>query len=79
MLMACGTDGFMARAEGSCVKYPTPDARAQCEQRQRQALSDFTKQQEQNLKAQRALEKVDPSPRSLCFQRQLSGELVCPN
>jgi hypothetical protein len=79
MLMACGTDGFMARAEGACVKYPTPDARAECEQRQRQALSDFKKQQEQDHKAQRALEKDAPSPRSLCFTRQPSGELVCPN
>jgi hypothetical protein len=79
MLMACGTDGFMARAEGSCVKFPTPDARAECEQRQRQALSDFKKQQAQDLKSQRALDKEEPSNRSLCFKRQPSGEFVCPN
>lgn len=80
LLSACGTDSFFARAEGSCIKYPTPDARADCEQRLRQALIDFNKQQAQDQKAQRAAEKVAPAAAStLCFKRQISGEIVCPN
>ena len=80
LLSACGTDGFFGRAEGSCVKYPTPEARAECEKRHRQAFSDFNKQQEQDRKAQREAEKVAPEkPSGLCFKRQPSGELVCPN
>ena len=75
LLSACGTDTFLGRAEESCVKYPTPEARADCEQRHRQALSDFNKQQEQDKKAQRATEK----PNGLCFKRQSASELVCPN
>ncbi len=75
LLSACGTDTFLGRAEESCVKYPTPEARADCEQRLRQAFSDFNKQQEQDKKAQRAAEK----PNGLCFKRQSSSELVCPN
>ena len=80
LLSACGTDTFLGRAEESCVKYPTPEARANCEQRHRQALSDFNKQQEQDKKAQRAAQKEVPEkPNGLCFKRQPSGELVCPN
>ena len=74
VLSACGT------AEQACVKYPTPEARADCEQRHRQVFSDFNKQQEQDKKAQRAAEKEVPEkPNGLCFKRQTSGELVCPN
>jgi len=74
VLSACGT------AEQACVKYPTPEARADCEQRHRQAFSDFNKQQEQDKKAQRAIEKVVPEKSNdLCFKRQLTGEMVCPN
>ncbi len=80
LLSACGTDSFFARAEGSCIRYPTPDARADCEQRLRQALIDFTKQQAQDQKVQRDAEKEVPSrPSTLCFKRQVSGEIVCPN
>jgi len=80
LLSACGTEGFFGRAVESCVKYPTPEARANCEQRHRQALSDFNKQQEQDTKAQREAEKdVPQKPHGLCFKRQPSGELVCPN
>ena len=80
LLSACGTDTFLGRAEESCVKYPTPEARADCEQRLRQAFSDFNKQQEQDKKAQREAEKdVTEKPNGLCFKRQPSGELVCPN
>ena len=80
LLTACGTDTFLGRAEESCVKYPTPEARANCEQRHRQALSDFNKQQEQDKKAQREADKDAPQkPNGLCFKRQASGEFVCPN
>ena len=80
LLSACGTDGFFGRAEGSCVKYPTPEARADCEQRHRQILKDFNKQQAQDKKAHREAEKQAPEkPNGLCFKRQSTGELVCPN
>jgi len=74
VLSACGT------AEQACVKYPTPDARADCVIRQRQLMSEFKKEQEQDAKAQRAAEKDAPAkPNGLCFKRQQTGELVCPN
>ena len=80
LLSACGKDTFLGRAEESCVKYPTPEARADCEQRHRKAFSDFNKQQEQDKKAQREAEKEAlEKPNGLCFKRQTSGELVCPN
>ena len=80
LLSACGTDGFFGRAEGSCVKYPTPEARADCEQRFKQIRSDFKKRQDQDEKAQRESERDAPAkPNGLCFKRQSSGELVCPN
>lgn len=67
-------------AEQACVKYPTPESRAECVQRQRQAMSDFNKQQEQDKKAERAAQQEAPAkPYNLCFKRQPSGELVCPN
>ena len=80
LLCACGTDGFWGRAEGSCVKYPTPEARTDCETRHRQAFSDFIKQQEQDKKALREAEKeTSVKPNGLCFKRQSPSEWVCPN
>ncbi len=77
LLSACGTNTFLGRAGESCVKYPTPEARADCEQRHWQALSDFNKQQEQDKKAQREAEKEAPAKHNgLCFKRQPSGACV---
>ena len=74
VLSACGT------AEQACVKYPTPESRADCVTRQRQVMSEFKKHQEQDEKAQRALDKAVPEKSTdLCFKRQSTGELVCPN
>jgi hypothetical protein len=43
-------------------------------------MSEFKKHQEQDEKAQRALDKAVPEKSNdLCFKRQSTGELVCPN
>jgi hypothetical protein len=80
VLSACGVNDFLMKAEEVCVKYPTPDARAECERRNSRTRIEFEKQQAQDKKAQRAAEQDAPSkPNSLCFKRQPTGELVCPN
>ncbi len=79
-LCGCAAVDFLANAEGSCIKFPTPEARADCEQRQRQTQSEFKKLQAQDQKAQRASEKDVPAkPNGLCFRHQPSGQWVCPN
>lgn len=80
VLGACSIFDPLTGPEQICVKYPTPESRADCVTRQRQVMSEFKKEQEQDAKAQRAAEKDAPAkPNGLCFKRQQTGELVCPN
>ena len=47
-LCACGTDSALGRAEQSCIKYPTPTARTECEQKERADSQAFEKEIQKN-------------------------------
>ena len=80
LLISAGLSACNTNAEFACVKYPTPESRAECVQRQRQVMDDFKKQHEKEEKSQRATEKEAPvKPNNLCFKRESTGEQVCPN
>ncbi len=69
-------ENAMARIEQSCVKYPTPDARAECEKRQKETMAAFEKDQKAKKKA---AEGEGKKANDLCFTRKATGEVVCPN
>ena len=69
------------RAEQSCLKIPTPAARAECEQQAKSDRAAFDKEMKQKSDA-KALEEAgtaQPKKDGLCFKRQSTGETVCPN
>ncbi|OYU44188.1 MAG: hypothetical protein CFE44_14310 [Burkholderiales bacterium PBB4] len=93
MLSACGPRGALWQAEQSCLKYPTPGARADCEYKARDDHAAFVKESQKSqdqarAKAQAELEAQEPAEgeakrepkkkNELCFKRA-SGETVCPN
>ena len=86
--------GALGRAEQSCLKYPTPAARAECEIRVKADNAAFVKESqkiEANAKALSLSEmpaqemsaadaKSDVKKKNgLCFKREATGEMVCPN
>jgi len=83
MLSGCGSNGMLnpnAWNEESCVKYPTPDARADCVRRIKEAEAAFEKQKQADERRQRALDGGQSrKANDLCFTRQSTGEVVCPN
>ncbi len=80
LLAGCGPSSFLARAQEVCNKYPTPDARAECEQRDKQAQAAMQQQKAQDARKQQRLESDDSLPGDkLCFVRKATGERVCPN
>jgi hypothetical protein len=93
-LSACARDNALGRAEQSCLKYPTPTARAECEARAKADNAAFLKESqkiEEATKARALAEepaqeastadaKSDVKKKnSLCFKRESTGEVVCPN
>lgn len=93
-LCACGTDSMLGRAEQSCLKYPMPAARTECEGRAKADNAAFLKESQKNEAAAkaRALAEVPaqmeagPDTKSdakkksgLCFKRESTGEMICPN
>ncbi len=74
--LACAGGNALFRVEQSCVKVPTPEARADCERRQKEAMAAFEK--EKKVK-QKAAEAGGQKKNELCFTRKTSGEVVCPN
>ncbi len=80
LLAGCGPSSFLARAQEICNKYPTPDARAECEQRDKQTQAAMQHQKAQDAREQQSREVGDGQPSgSLCFVRKSTGERVCPN
>lgn len=98
VLCGCGTDSALGRAEQSCLKYPTPSARADCEGRARADAAAYRMEAQKNEDAARARAraevaaqeaaaadgksdaKSEPQKKSgLCFKRESTGEVVCPN
>ena len=91
---ACTRDSALGRAEQSCLKYPTPTARTECEARARADHAAFLKESQKNEDAAKArtraeLTAQDPpaadaasdvkKKSGLCFKRESTGEMVCPN
>lgn len=73
---ACAGENAMSRVEQSCVKVPAPQARADCERRQKESMAAFEKEK----KAKQKAEAPSPQKKSdLCFTRNATGEVVCPN
>lgn len=81
-LSACGAQNGLWQAEQSCLKYPTPGARADCEAKARDDNAAFVKETQKNkdeakAKQDSSLDTKKKNP--LCFKRESSGETVCPN
>lgn len=94
LLGACGAGGALWQAEQSCIKFPTPDARAACEQKAKADNADYVRETQMRKDQARALDEAQrktgqtqpdgtPSParpqNDLCFKRAGTGEWVCPN
>lgn len=80
LLAGCSTGGFLARAQELCNKYPTPDARAECERRDKQVQAAVQQQQAQEASKKQRPESERRNPdEDLCFVRKATGERVCPN
>ena len=81
-LSGCAADSPLGKAEMSCVRLPTPDARAECTARQKAQMDAYLAQQRADAQQRRAID-LDPAPapkdKPGCFRRQSTGELVCPN
>ena len=69
-------ENAMSRVEQSCVKIPTPQARADCEKRQKDAMTAFEKEKKATQKDEAAAPR---KKNDLCFTRSSTGEVVCPN
>ena len=93
-LYGCARDSAMGRAEQSCLKYPTPSARAECEGQAKADNAAFLKEsqkKEDDAKARAVAEipnldgpdaetkNVVKKKSGLCFKRESTGEMVCPN
>lgn len=81
-LSGCAADSPLGKAELSCVRLPTPDARAECAARQKAQMDAFLAQERAAAQQRRAIDLDPPSaPKDKpgCFRRQSTGELVCPN
>jgi hypothetical protein len=82
LLSACSIDSPLARAEANCNKFPTPDARAICMQKNREdaaAYSDYREKERLRADNDAKAPEAEAKPKnSLCFKRA-TGETVCPN
>ncbi len=93
-LCACARDSVLGRAEQSCLKYPTPTARSECEARVKADHAAFMKESQKTEDTAKARALVDlPAQETpitdgksevkkksgLCFKRESTGEMVCPN
>ncbi|OYT92735.1 MAG: hypothetical protein CFE43_06595 [Burkholderiales bacterium PBB3] len=70
------------QAEQSCIKYPTPSARAECEKKQKDDMAAFEKELKKNkddAKTSGDTPQDAKKKNDLCFKRESTGETVCPN
>ncbi len=77
MALAVAGENALSRVEQSCLKYPTPEARANCESKKKETMAAFEK--EEKAKKQAADADSPKKKNDLCFTRKATGELVCPN
>ena len=66
----------LARAEQVCVKYPTPQARAECKQKEKETDAALARESQ---RADKAADGSAKKKNELCFTRKATGEVVCPN
>ena len=72
----------MWQAEQSCIKYPTPSARAECEAKLKEGQLAFEKEIQKKKDDAKNVgdHRVDTKKNNdLCFKRESTGETVCPN
>jgi len=94
LLSSCGVGNALWQAEQSCVKFPTPDSRAECERKVKADQAAYAIETQKAKDQERARVEADrqtaqPAPddarrpskpqNNLCFKRTGSDELVCPN
>lgn len=82
LLYGCGANGWLANHEQSCNKYPPSDERVACEKRFNETLAASERQRA--LNREKTLLETQPEgsrdrKKGLCFKRQSTGEMVCPN
>ena len=77
LAFAAAGENALSRAEQSCLKYPTPEARASCESKKKETMAAFEK--EEKAKKQAADADGQKKKNELCFTRKATGEVVCPN
>lgn len=77
MALAGAGENALSRVEQSCLKYPTPEARANCESQRKETMAAFDK--EEKAKKQAADADSPKKKSDLCFTRKATGEVVCPN
>ena len=79
LLCGCGMNSPLVRSQEICNKYPTPDARADCERRYKDIETAIQKQKDADARRERDAKGETVKPNDLCFRRQSTGELICPN
>jgi hypothetical protein len=94
-LSACAVGNALWQAEQSCLKYPTPDTRAECEKRSRATDTAYVKETEKSEAQARARAKAEADlqtqeapaegskpaaqKKNALCFKRASGEMVCPN
>ena len=72
-------ENALFRHENSCLKLPPSAARTECIKKEREAVAAF----ERERKKEEAVAKRPGGERAkkddLCYRRETTGELVCPN
>jgi len=69
----------LARTQEICVRYPTPQARAECKQKEKATDAALAREQERRQADKAAAGSGTPKKNDLCFTRKSTGEVVCPN
>lgn len=77
LAFAAAGENALSRAEHSCLKSPTPETRANCENNKKETMAAFEK--EEKAKKQAAGADGQKKKNELCFTRKATGEVVCPN
>lgn len=78
---ALAVSSTLLKAEHMCLKYPTIEARADCQRREKESQAAFDKAEAQALrdKGWKKEGAGDKAKGDLCFTRAATGERVCPN
>ncbi len=81
-LAGCAADTPLARIEANCSRISAPEARADCDQKSKDAMNEFKAYREKEKARDQAVDAAEPgaAPKnSMCFKRAATGEVVCPN